>query len=232
MVGYLSRDGRAQRNFYTPCFDKVGGGVITIQDVQLTDDVETFDADLQILDENRKCIGEAYQWVAASETGDFDLDVPKGMGAWIDEGYAIPEIDPLQFGQVVQVTLPSGAGFKSSGQVSDDDAVINSRKSRNFVGNPYPVAMSIQNIQLSVDVETFDADLQILDANRKCIGEAYQWVTPSETGDFDLDVPEGMGAWIDEGYAIPKIDPLQPGEGAQVTLPADDNITIVAPIEL
>ena len=237
VVGYLNRDGRKSRNFYTPCFDKVGGGDITIQDVQLNDDVETFEADLQILDANRKFIGEMYQWVNAAETGpdDFDLPVAKGMGAWINESFELPDIDSLQFGQVVQVTLPAATdGFKSSGQVSDDDAVIVARKSRNFVGNPYPVAMSIQNIQLDDSIETFEADLQILDANRKYIGEMYQWVCAAETGpdDFDLPVPEGMGAWINESFELPDIDPLQAGEGVQVTLPTAGSITVVAPIEL
>ena len=236
VVGYLNRDGRTKCNFYTPCFDKVGGSAVTIQDVQLTDDVEDMGADLQILDMSRKCIGEAYQWLTPAMAGKdgFDLGLPEGMGAWVNEDYALPEIDPLEFGQVVQVTLPSGAGFKSSGEVSDDDAAVTGRAKCNFVGNPYPVEMSIENIQCDDSVEDMGADLQILDASRKCIGEAYQWLTPAMAGKdgFDLGLPEGMGAWVNEDYALPEIDPLKPGEGTQVTLPSVGTITVICPIEL
>ena len=237
MVGYLNRDGRASRNFYTPCFDKVDGGDITIQDIQLSDDVEDMGADLQVLDANRKCIGSAYQWLTPAMAGKdgFNLGLPEGMGAWINDDYALPDIDPLQFGQVVQVTLPSkDSGFKSNGQVCDDDALITGRKSRNFVGNPYPVAMPIHNIQCNAEVEDMGADLQILDANRKCIGSAYQWLTPAMAGKdgFNFGLPEGMGAWINDDYALPEIDPLQPGEGAQVTLPSVGTIKVICPIEL
>ena len=232
VVGYLNRDGREKCNFYTPCFDKVGGGIITIQDVQLNDDVEDFDADLQVLDEKRRAIGEAYQWFSAPTAKDFELEVPEGFGAWVNTEYELPDIDPLQFGQVVQVTLPSGAGFKSNGQVYDDDAVIIGRKAINFVGNPYPVAMSIQNIQCSADVEDFDADIQILDGSRRAIGEAYQWFTAATAADFELEVPEGCGAWVNTEYELPDIPDLQAGEGAQVTLPAASSITVICPVEL
>ena len=155
------------------------------------------------------------------------------MGAWVDTGFALPNIDPLQFGQVVQIGLPAATdGFKSSGQVSDDDAVFTGRANYNFVGNPYPTAMSIQNIQCDASVEDMAADLQILDGSRKTIGDAYVWFTPAMAQSFMLDVPEGMGAWVDTGFALPNIDPLQPGEGVQVGLPAAGQITVISPIEL
>ena len=234
VVGYLNRDGREKCNFYTPCFDKVGGGIITIQDVQLGDDVETFDADLQVLDSSRKCIGEAYNWVCAAEIGDYEIKgVTEGYGAWINGDYELPDIDPLQFGQVVQVTLPADAGFKSNGQVNEDDALIIGRKAINFVGNPYPVPMSIQNIQLDESVETFDADLQVLDSSRKCIGEAYNWVCAAEIGDYEIKgVVEGCGAWINGDYELPDIPDLAAGEGVQITLPKASDFTVICPIEI
>ena len=114
VVGYLNRDGRASRNFYTPCFDKVDGGDITIQDVQLTEDVEDMGADLQLLDASRKCIGEAYQWLTPAMAGKdgFDLGLPIGMGAWVNEEYALPKIDPLQPGEGSQVTLPANGEIR------------------------------------------------------------------------------------------------------------------------
>lgn len=239
IVGFLNREGRESRNFYTPCFEKVDGSEISIQDVQL-EGVDDMGADLQILDANRKCIGTAYAWVTPAMAGageeSLNLGVAEGMGAWVDEEFLLPEIPPLQFGQVVQVTLPEGAKFKSCGQVYDDDAVIHGRKDRNFVGNPYPAAMSIQNIQCDATVGDMGADLQILDADRKCIGTAYAWVTPAMAGageeSLNLGVEEGMGAWVDEEFSLPKIDPLEAGAGVQVTLPDDGDLLLVCPIEL
>ncbi len=232
IVGFLNREGRESRNFYTPCFEKVDGSEISIQDVQL-EGVDDMGADLQILDANRKCIGTAYAWLtpAMAGTDGFDFGLGEGMGAWIDDDYSAPNVE-LQFGQVVQVTLPEGAKFKSCGQVCDDDAVIHGRKDRNFVGNPYPAAMSIQNIQCDDSVEDVGADLQILDANRKCIGTAYAWVTADTAKGFGFDLPEGNGAWINDDYMLPAIDPLQSGEGVQITLPANHDILLICPIEL
>ena len=107
MVGYLNRDGRVNYNFYTPCFEKVDGKPVTIQDIQLTDAVEDMAADLQILDDSRKTIGDAYVWFTPAMAQSFMLDVPEGMGAWVDTGFALPDIDPLQPGEGVQVGLPA-----------------------------------------------------------------------------------------------------------------------------
>ena len=73
------------------------------------------------------------------------------------------------------------------------------------------------------------ADLQILDAKRKCIGEAYFWLSPATVAGY---VPEGMGAWINGFGELAETETLLPGEGVQITLPSDSDITVLCPIEL
>lgn len=199
----------------------------------MSDTVEDMAADVQILDGGRKTIGEIYAWLTPASAADFGLEVPNGNGAWVDGDFAIPDIAPLEFGQVVQVGLPAAVdGFKSSGQVCDDDSIITGRANYNFVGNPYPTALSIQNIQCDSSVEDMSADLQMLDGSRKTIGEIYAWLSPASASDFGLEVPKGCGAWVDGDFALPSVDSLQPGEGVQVGLPTAGQIVVISPIEL
>lgn len=232
IVGYVNRDGRAECNFYTPCFEKVDGSKVTIQDVQL-DKVEDMGADLQILGADRACIGEAYVWMTADMAHNcFELAVPPEMGAWVDSNFELPDVKPLEPGQVVQVTLPKGASFKSCGQVCDHDVLFHGCEGCNFVGNFYPMSVSIQNIQCDETVGDTDADLQVLDNDRRCIGEAYTWLTPAKAKQVGLDVLDGMGAWVNDKYEIPVSDKLQSGEGVQVTLEYDADIVVYCPFEL
>lgn len=230
IVGYVNREGLEARNYYTPCFQKVDNTDVTIQDVQLSEDVEDMGADLQVLDDKRACIGEAYMWMTAEMAqNDYfkDLAVPEGMGAWVNTDFALPEIDSLQFGQVVQVTLPEGAYFKSCGQVCEDDAVVEGLAGCNFVGNPYPIEMSIQYLQC-LGVGEGDAELQFIGSDRKCIGSVCQWVT-SEIAEV-AGAYEGAGAWLRDGGLAG--DKLQPGEGVQIWLQNDGQITVISPIDL
>ena len=233
IVGYANISARKDYNFYTPCFERVDGSACTIQDIQLSESVEDMSADLQVLDGSRKTIGEAYAWLSAATAASFGLEIPEGCGAWVDGSFALPEIDPLQAGQVVQVGVPAATDtFKSSGQVSDADALINGRANYNFVGNPFPVALSIQNIQCAATVEDMSADLQILDGSRKTIGEAYAWLSAATAASFGLEIPEGCGAWVDGSFALPEVDSLQAGSGVQVGLPMTSDISVLCHYEM
>ena len=219
-----------------PSFRTVGGdkNATDIQLLQLSselDDSVTF----QFLTAQRRSAAE-YSWVIADDASYYKPGWPEGQGLWINEDMQFPEKTVLiAVGDAVQLDMGDydEIPLNVAGQVSDSDLTYTTRAGYNYVGNPYPTANDIQNIQLSNELDD-SVTFQFLTDKRRSAAE-YSWVIPDDASYYKQDWPEGLGLWINEDMQFPE-EPvtMKPGEAVQLDMGDYDGIelTVYAPIEL
>ena len=118
----------------------------------------------------------------------------------------------------------------------------------NYIGNPFPTAINIQDIQMGADVESEGAEIQILD-EAQLTTETYRWYKKRSAGNVGpsgcrVPCPEGAnGQWFlynedEDSYSYP--DPadsgtaktIAAGEGIQLTATDGSSVTVLAPFDL
>ena len=208
-MGYQKVQLQPGFNFVAPQFVAVGGDSIDLQSIRLdvADDDATGAENIQVLDENGNPI-TSYYWMPADWFGG-------EKSGWVDG----------DTGELAEVELENGIGIlvdsadettvTVSGEVANEDAVIEAVAGFNFVGNSSPKAINIQDLQIDVsDDEASGADnIQILDENFNPIasyywmpadwfgGEKSGWVD-GDTGDLaDVELAPGQGVLFDSADA-------------------------------
>ena len=150
IVGYNNTTARADLNWYAPCFRSIGMNTTDINDIQLNDD----GAGLVGWGDNMQIVGplgnasDAYFYYdksvnpAGEEAGNFwgnDFGEPVDVSFDEGDGIAIDNPNAYEFNIV-------GAGQVSTNQVS-----FAARADLNWSGNPFPMTISINAIQLDDD---------------------------------------------------------------------------------
>ena len=122
-----------------------------------------------------------------------------------------------------------------AGEVSDADLSYTTRAGYNYVGNPYPSAMDIQNIQLSKNLASYEVSFQFLTAGRRR-ASAYNWIAAEDAADYADNWDENLGLWIDDDTsAFPETTvTIAPGGAVQLDMGDYDGeiVNVYAPIEL
>ena len=239
-MGYNTEATRAGYNYVIPCFRTVGGdkNATNLQLLQLNSNIGSYEVSLQFLTAKRRN-AHLYNWISAEDASDYVSDWPTGQGLWIDdETSAFPE-EPVMIsvGNAVQMDLGDydAEDLTCAGQVSDEDLSYTTRAGYNYIGNPYPVAMDIQNIQLSTSLASYEASFQFLTAKRRN-AHLYDWISAEDAGDYVSNWEENLGLWIDdETSAFP--DPavtIAPGGAVQLDMGDYDGeiVNVYAPVEL
>ena len=284
IVGYVSQSSREGKNFVTPTFVAVDGGLLTAQDIQVPADVAKGDANIQVLD-FEGLAPKGYQWFPASyfsvtvagkaytdDTYTVPFVLPEGKnGVWAVENnngekvaskkkywYEVLNKDLAPADAVQVYTRNANVQMTTAGAVPDEDVVVTSIAGKNFVGNPFPAAITTQDIQLPADVAKGDANIQVLDFEGLA-PKGYQWFPASYfsvtvagkaytdgTYTVPFTVPEGAnGVWAVEYNNGEKVaskkkywyevlnNTLQPGESIQLyTRNAEVDISITCPYDL
>ena len=223
-----------------PSFRNVGGdkNATDIQLLQLGSDISSYEVSFQFLTAKRRN-AHTYDWISAEDAADYASDWPTGKGLWIDsETSAFPEETvTVGVGNAVQVDMGDydEEALTCAGQVSDADLSYTTRAGYNYIGNPYPVAMDIQNIQLSDALSSYEASFQFLTAKRRN-AHTYDWISAEDAKDYDDKWPENLGLWIDgETSGLPEETvTIAPGGAVQLDM-GDYNgevVNVYAPIEL
>ena len=149
-VGYIGTSARANLNWYTAQFRTIGANTVDINDINLNDggagEVGWGDS-MQVVGPLGSAV-EAYLYYdksmnpAGEKAGNFwGDDSLNPVAVTFDEGdgIAIDNVNALTFDIV------------SSGEVSTEDVSFPARENLNWSGNPFPVSISINNIQLDDD---------------------------------------------------------------------------------
>jgi azurin len=209
-----------------------------LQLLQLGEEVSSYDVTLQFLTEKRRR-ASGYNWIDATEAQDYNPDWPAGQGLWIDEDTSdLPE-EPVMVpvGNAVQMDFSDfdEVPLKSAGQVSDADLSYTLHTGYNYVGNPFPTPLDIQNIQIDDSVASYDVTFQFLTSKRRR-ASGYNWIDATEARDYDSEWPEGLGLWLDEDTSGLPEEPvtIAPGGAVQFDMSGNDGVvvTVYSPFEL
>ena len=209
-----------------------------IQLLQLGSDISSYEVSFQFLTAGRRR-ASAYNWISAEDAADYADNWPTGQGLWIDDSTsAFPEQDVMiAVGNAVQLDMGdyNAESLTTSGQVSDDDLSYTTRAGYNYIGNPYPAAMDIQNIQLSNNLASYEVSFQFLTAGRRR-ASAYNWISAEDAADYADNWPTGLGLWIDDSTSAFPETPVTIAPGGAVQLDMGDYngevVNVYAPIEL
>lgn len=162
------------------------------------DDVATDgEINIQLLDAYGRMTA-IYQWI------DWDGE-PTG---WCNGDYEVLEGITFKPGQGLWVGGTSeGAAIQSAGKVGSEDAVVRLRAGSTATGNPFPVALNLQDIIVEgKDVATDgEINIQLLDAYGRMTA-IYQWI------DWDGE-PTG---WCNGDYEVVENVEFTPGQGLWV----------------
>ena len=227
--------------------------------------VDNTEGEIQVLDESRLTTA-TYQWFNRLGNGkvgpsDCRVDCPEGaLGQWFlydEEGDSYSYCDPadedakkeFSWGDSIQLGSVEGATVTYAGGVTDDNLFRDGDllEGFNYIGNPFPAAINIQDIQME-GVDNTEGEIQILDESRLTTA-TYQWFNRLGNGkvgpsDCRVDCPEGaLGQWFlydEEGDSYSYCDPadedanktIAAGEGFQLGAVEGASVTILAPFDL
>jgi hypothetical protein len=257
VVGYQSTDTREGFNYVTPTFERIDGETNTIHDLQMSADVGLAGADLQFLTVSGGSASK-YQWVPAASATAANVEVPAGKnGMWALQTttgsgknkktvYTLAEGDSilLAMGDGVQIGALEGNAVTSSGRVpTDTDVEQLTVEGFNYVGNAFPQAIDIQDIQMSAEVGLAGADLQFLTVSGGSASK-YQWVPVASATAANVTVPEGLnGVWAVQTttgsgknkktvYTVAEDVTIGPGESVQIGALNGNTVFVLCPYEL
>lgn len=240
IVGYDTEATRSGYNYVIPTFRTVGGdkNATDIQQFQLGDGIDSLGVSFQFLTAKRRN-AHTYDWISATDAKDYVEDWPSGQGLWIDDDtFSFPEETvTVGVGNAVQMDMGDydTEALTCAGEVSDADLSYTTRAGYNYVGNPYPSALDIQNIQMGPDIDSLGVSFQFLTAKRRN-AHTYDWIAPADAKDYDESWEKGLGLWIDdETFGLPEETvTIIPGGAVQLDMGDYDGeiVNVYAPIEL
>lgn len=240
VVGYNTEATRSGYNYVIPTFRTVGGDktATDIQQFQLSKDISSYEVSFQFLTAKRRN-AHTYDWISAEDAVDYVDGWTEGQGLWIDsETSSYPEQTvTVGVGNAVQMDMGDydAEDLTCAGEVSDADLSYTTRAGYNYVGNPYPTAMDIQNIQLSNNLSSYEVSFQFLTAKRRN-AHTYDWIAAEDAADYADNWEKNLGLWIDgETSAFPETTvTIAPGGAVQLDMGDYDGeiVNVYAPIEL
>ena len=147
VVGYNNTAARANLNWYTPCFRSIGVNTIDINDIQLNDGeigAVGYGDSMQIVGplgnpSEAYLFWQAFMDPTATATTPYWGDAEGNpVNVTFDEG------DGIAIDNAAEMTF----NIVGSGQVSTNAVRFAARSNLNWTGNPFPVAININAIQL------------------------------------------------------------------------------------
>lgn len=212
IVGYAQNDLKKGMSLVTPQFLNVGNDTtgLDIQTLRPTgNDVDTEGGvNIQLLDAYGRTVpGSKCFWVDWSEDDDI-VGWTKDMSDLADD----VKIGP---GQALWVASPDAStSIQSAGAVGFEDILIGLRQGMTPVGNPFPVAVNLQDIiPVGDNVDTEGGvNIQSLDAyGRTVAGSKYFWV--------DWSADDDIVGWTQDMSDLAEGITIQPGQGLWVSAP-------------
>ena len=191
-VGYAQSGLRKNGTLVTAQFLPITGDAIPLDNLVATGDDASDNVEIQTLDAYGRTV-DSYSW----------NDWAQATPCWVDGGYEKVEGVSFAPGQALFVMGSSATqGLQSSGKVGDEDVVVALRKNGTLAGNPFPVAIDLQDIVAEGNDVSDNVEIQILDAYGRTV-DSYSW------NDWAQDKP----CWVDGGYDKVEGVSFEPGQG-------------------
>ena len=150
IVGYNNTTARADLNWYAPCFRTLGYNTTDINDIQLDDDgagMVGWGDSMQIVGPLGNASAVYFYWdksmnPAGEDAGNF----------WADENTE-PAIISFDEGDGIGIDNPNSFDYTivGAGEVSTNNVVFAAQADLNWSGNPFPMPIAIDSIQLDDD---------------------------------------------------------------------------------
>ncbi len=179
-------------------FMDVGASTVSLESFTPKGDDVSDNVMIQTLDAYGREVA-TYQWINwAGDSGDQE--------AWVDGDYAIVEGVSFPAGQGLWIQASSSSqGIQTAGRVPSEDVVMTLCAGFTAAGNPYPIALDLQDIVAEGDDVSDNVMIQTLDAYGREVA-TYQWINwAGDSGDQE--------AWVDGDYSIVEGVSFPAGQG-------------------
>lgn len=196
VVGYAETALQKNGSMVCPQFLNIGTNTaVPLQSIIPTGEDTSDNVQIQALD--------AYGYTVASYDWN---DWANSSACWVDADYAPVEGVSFAPGQAVWVMgSSSNQSLQSSGQVGASDVVVNLQKNGTLLGNPFPVAINLQDIIAQGEDASDNVQIQILDSYGYTV-YSYDW----------NDWANNSACWVDADYAPINGVEISAGQGLWV----------------
>jgi len=175
-----------------PQFVAVGGANIALDGLKATGDDTSDNVVLSTVDEYGTAV-DSYAW------NDWAADDP----CWVNDSFEPITGVTVQAGQAFWTSgSDASQGIQSAGEVGVQDVVVSLRLGYTLTGNPFPVALPLQDIVAGGDDASDNVVLAKIDEYGSAV-ESYAWC------DWAADDP----CWVDESFSMVEGVSIAPGEG-------------------
>ncbi len=196
LVGYAQNTLKAGATMVTPQFLSVGAEAMPIEALVPTGDGASDTVSLQTLSSSGKTV-DMYTW----------NDWANDEACWVDDNLLPVTGVTFDPGQGLWVTgSTTEQAIQTAGKVGSADVVITLREGATPTGNPFPVAIDLNDILPEGDGISDTVSIQTLSASGKTVN-MYTW------NDWANDQP----CWVDDNLLPVTEVSFNPGEGLWVT---------------
>ena len=209
IVGYGNNSLCLGYSLITPQFVTVGGSNIALESLVAVGPEVSDNVTMSTIDEYGTPV-TTYSW------NDWMNEVP----GWVDDEYAPYEGVKLAPGMGLWTSGSDATQqIQSAGEVGMSDVVVNLRLGYTLVGNPFPVAVDLQDIVAAGDEASDNVTMSTVDEYGTPV-TTYSW------NDWMCDTP----CWVDEDYAPYEGVKIAPGQSLWTSGSSDtQSIRIPAP---
>ena len=194
-VGYAQSGLQNGYTMATPQFANIGSLAMPLQSIVPTGDDTSDNVYIQTLDAYGYTLN-SYGW----------NDWAGDTACWVDDDYNPVEGVSFQPGQGLWVQgLTTGQGIQTAGSVGKNDVSVTLKSGYTASGNPFPVAIDLQDVVADGEDVSDNVYIQTLDAYGYTL-TSYAW------NDWAADAP----CWVDDDYNPVVGVTIQPGQGLWV----------------
>ncbi len=185
-----------------PQFINIGDDTsVPLQSIKAVGDDTSDNVAIQTLDRAGRTV-DSYMWINwAGDEGDQE--------AWVDDSYSIVEGVSFASGTGLWVQGASAEqGIQTAGSIGKQDIIVTLRDGCTGTGNPFPVAVNLQDIVAEGSDTSDNVAIQTLDRAGRTV-DTYMWI--NWAGDDG-----NQEAWVDDSYTIVEGVTFAPGTGLWV----------------
>ena len=196
LVGYAQSGLQNGGTIVVPQFVSVGATTsLDLQNLSATGEEASDNVQIQILDAYGRT-GDTYEW----------NDWATESACWVDGDWNRVEGVSIDPGQGLWVMGSSvGQGLQSAGKVGTSDIVVTLRNGGTTTGNPFPIALDLQDIIAEGEEASDNVQIQVLDAYGRTV-DTYEW----------NDWATESACWVDGDWNRVEGVTINPGDGLWV----------------
>lgn len=208
-MGYAQGELKSGNTLVAAQFVPINSAKMDLQALQATGDDTSDNVVVSTLDAYGFTV-DTYAW----------NDWAEATPCWVDDGFAKVEGVSFAPGTALWVQASDAAqGLQSSGMVGLDDVIVQLKSGNTAIGNPFPVAIGLQDIIAEGDDCSDNVVISTLDAYGFTV-DTYAW----------NDWAEATPCWVDDGFAKVEGVTIAAGAGLWVQGSSDvQSIRLPAP---